>query len=71
MRDGINLITNARVSAVTPDHVVYTTKGPDGKTESHEISSNFVLWSTGIAMNPFVQRVSNLLCAFLSLNVDI
>ncbi|KAI0705930.1 nucleotide-binding domain-containing protein [Cytidiella melzeri] len=61
LHDGITLITNARVSAVTPDHVTYTTKGPDGKTETHEIPSNFVLWSTGIAMSPFVARVSSLL----------
>ncbi|KAI0819034.1 nucleotide-binding domain-containing protein [Irpex lacteus] len=61
LHDGINLITNARVSAVTPDYVTYTVKLPDGKTEKHDIPSNFVLWSTGIAMNPFVARVSSLL----------
>ena len=61
MHDGVNLITNARVAAVEPDKVVYTTRGKDGKTESHEIPTNFVLWSTGIAMNPFVARVSSLL----------
>lgn len=61
LHDGIDLITNARVSAVTPDHVVYTTKNAEGKPETHEIPSNFVLWSTGIAMNPFVARVSSLL----------
>ncbi|KAI0345429.1 nucleotide-binding domain-containing protein [Trametopsis cervina] len=61
LHDGINLITNARVAAVTPEYVTYTTKGADGKTETHEIPSNFVLWSTGIAMNPFVSRVSDLL----------
>jgi NADH dehydrogenase len=47
--------------AVYPDHVVFTTKSPDGKTIEHEIPTNFVLWSTGIAMNPFTQRVSTLL----------
>lgn len=61
LHDGVNLITNARVGSVHPDRVVYTTKGPDGKTQSHEIQTNFVLWSTGIAMNPFVSRVSSLL----------
>ena len=61
LHDGVDLITNARVSAVTPDSVVYTTRSKDGKTESHEIPTNFVLWSTGIAMNPFVARVSSLL----------
>ncbi|KAH8106890.1 nucleotide-binding domain-containing protein [Cristinia sonorae] len=60
-RDQVDLITSARVVAVHPDHVVYSTKGPDGNVELHEIPSNFVLWSTGIAMNPFVARVSSLL----------
>lgn len=60
-RDGVELITNARVGSVHPDKVIYTTRTKDGKTEEHEIPANFVLWSTGIAMNPFVARVSSLL----------
>ena len=60
-RDGVNLVTNARVGSVHADKVVYTTKSKDGTTEEHEIPNNFVLWSTGIAMNPFVSRVSSLL----------
>ncbi|EKM55109.1 uncharacterized protein PHACADRAFT_183946 [Phanerochaete carnosa HHB-10118-sp] len=60
-RDGVNLVTNARVGSVHPDKVVYTIKGKDGKTEEHEIPANFVLWSTGIAMSPFVARISSLL----------
>ncbi|KAG5722144.1 hypothetical protein E4T56_gene7053 [Termitomyces sp. T112] len=59
-RSGVNLITSARVSGVTNDSVTYTTK-EDGKTVKHSIPTNFVLWSTGIAMNPFTQRVSDLL----------
>ena len=50
-----------RVKAVHPDHVVYSTKDKDGKVVEHKIPSNFVLWSTGIAMNPFTSRVSDLL----------
>ena len=47
---------------VHPDHVVYTTRDSDtGKVIEHSIPANFVLWSTGIAMNPFTSRVSNLL----------
>ncbi|KAJ3542048.1 hypothetical protein NM688_g6013 [Phlebia brevispora] len=61
LHDGVNLITNARVSAVTPHSVIYTTRDKSGKTETHEIPTNFVLWSTGIAMNPFTKRVSSLL----------
>ena len=41
--------------------MTYTKRGPDGKVETYEIPTNFVLWSTGIAMNPFSKRVSELL----------
>ncbi|KAI0929070.1 hypothetical protein AcW2_004878 [Taiwanofungus camphoratus] len=61
LHSGIHLITSARVAAVHGDRVVYTTRAPDGTTERHEVPTNFVLWSTGIAMNPFSERVSNLL----------
>ncbi|KAF7967254.1 hypothetical protein HWV62_35045 [Athelia sp. TMB] len=60
-RDGVDLITDARVKAVSPDEVTYTTRDAEGHTVEHHIPSNFVLWSTGIAMNPFTQRVSDLL----------
>jgi NADPH-dependent 2,4-dienoyl-CoA reductase/sulfur reductase-like enzyme len=60
-RDGVDLITNARVAEVRADGVSYSKKGADGKVETHDIPSNFVLWSTGIAMNPFTARVSSLL----------
>ncbi|KAG8924862.1 hypothetical protein FRC02_010144 [Tulasnella sp. 418] len=61
-RDEVNVIVNARVKEVKADKVIYTIKDPEtGKVKEHEISSNFVLWSTGIAMNPFTQRVSDLL----------
>jgi hypothetical protein len=49
------------VSTVTPTHVIYTIRNAEGQTEQHSIATNFVLWSTGIAMNPFTSRVSNLL----------
>ena len=60
-RDEVDLITSARVAGITPTHVLYTTRNANGETELHSIPSNFVLWSTGIAMNPFTQRVSSLL----------
>ncbi|KAJ4478506.1 pyridine nucleotide-disulfide oxidoreductase-domain-containing protein [Lentinula aciculospora] len=60
-RDGVNLITNSRVAAVTPEHVIFTSKNADGKMEQHTIPTNFTLWSTGIAMNPFAKRVTDLL----------
>jgi hypothetical protein len=49
------------VASVTPDSVIYTTKNADGTTEQHSISTNFVLWSTGIAMNPFTKRICQIL----------
>lgn len=50
-----------RVGAVRPDQVIYTVKNADGEVEQRTIPTNFVLWSTGIAMNPFTQRVTDLL----------
>lgn len=62
MHDAVDLVTSARVVAVQPDKVVYSTKNPkDGSVEQHEIPTNFVLWSTGIAMSDFTRRVSDLL----------
>ena len=49
------------MSAVTPTEVIYTIKNEQGQTEQRSIPSNLVLWSTGIAMNPFTSRVSSLL----------
>ncbi|THH06499.1 hypothetical protein EW145_g4046 [Phellinidium pouzarii] len=60
-RDGVTVITNARVKEVHNDKVVYTAKGDDKDLVEYDIPSNFVLWSTGIAMNPFTRRVSSLL----------
>ena len=61
MHDDIDLVTSARVQSVAPDKVTYSRRTADGKTETHEIPTNFVLWSTGIAMNPFTRRVADLL----------
>lgn len=60
-RDNVDLVTSARVVEVTPTHVTYSKRLPDGRAELTQIATNFVLWSTGIAMNPFVARVSSLL----------
>ncbi|GAA6040145.1 hypothetical protein JCM8097_002052 [Rhodosporidiobolus ruineniae] len=61
-RNEIDMILNARVKEVLPDKVVYTVKDPKtGKTEEKVVESGFTLWSTGIAMNPFTQRVASLL----------
>ncbi|KAG8984930.1 hypothetical protein FRB90_005048, partial [Tulasnella sp. 427] len=61
-REAVNVITNARVKEVTPKSVKYTVKDPQtGKVVEHELPSAFTLWSTGIAMNPFTERVTDLL----------
>lgn len=49
------------MASVTPTHVLYTVQNAEGKTEQHSIPTHFVLWSTGIAMNPFTARVTSLL----------
>jgi NADH dehydrogenase len=49
------------VASVTPTHVLYTVQNAEGQTEQHSVPTNFVLWSTGIAMNPFTARVTSLL----------
>lgn len=55
------LLNFISVVAVTPTHVIYTIRNSKGQTEQHSVPTNFVLWSTGIAMNPFTSRVSDLL----------
>ncbi|KAJ9116143.1 hypothetical protein QFC20_000822 [Naganishia adeliensis] len=60
-RSDIEIIKNARVSAVYPDRIAITVKtnpkDPNSKLEKREYPAGFVLWSTGIAMNPFVKTL--------------
>ena len=50
------------VSSVHPGHVVYNMKDKEtGNSTEYEIPANFVLWSTGIAMNPFTSKVAGYL----------
>ncbi|WVQ72061.1 hypothetical protein IAR50_001605 [Cryptococcus sp. DSM 104548] len=63
-RNDVTVITNARVQEVTPDQVTITVKDPknkDAKPETKDIEAGFVLWSTGIAMQPFTQRLVEVL----------
>ena len=53
-------IFHFRVKEIEKDAVVYTSK-EDGQLVENRLPENFVLWSTGIAMNPFTKRVSELL----------
>lgn len=63
-RSEIDVITNARVSSIHPDRVSLTIKDPadpNAKPRAVDLPAGFVLWSTGIAMNPFVRRLVELL----------
>lgn len=63
-RSDISIITNARVAEVSEDTVKITIKNPKDKgAEPHaiEIPAGFVLWSTGIAMQPLTKRLVELL----------
>ncbi|KAH9441015.1 hypothetical protein Pst134EB_029666 [Puccinia striiformis f. sp. tritici] len=59
LRAEIDTILNARVKEITPTSVSYTTKAD--KDEMHTIPAGFVLWSTGIAMNPLTQKLAGYL----------
>lgn len=62
------MVTEFSVASVHPDHVEYSAKDPEtGAIVKHSIPTNFVLWSTGIAMNPFTARVSIIILSYLNL----
>ncbi|CAG8433624.1 1197_t:CDS:10 [Ambispora gerdemannii] len=54
-RDNINVITNARVSKIKDNCIVYTDKRTG---EEKELPYGLTLWSTGIAMNPLTRTIS-------------
>ncbi|KAI9322892.1 hypothetical protein BX666DRAFT_1848999 [Dichotomocladium elegans] len=56
-REHVNVITNARVQRIEKDAVVFKRKAKDAPEES--IKHGLCLWSTGIAMTPFVQNLSD------------
>ncbi|WVR09457.1 hypothetical protein IAU60_006524 [Kwoniella sp. DSM 27419] len=63
-RNDVDVVINARVQEVMPEKVVLSIKNPkdkDAKPELKEIDAGFVLWSTGIAMQPFTKRLVELL----------
>ncbi|WRT68582.1 uncharacterized protein IL334_005560 [Kwoniella shivajii] len=63
-RNDVDVVINARVQEVQPDKVILSIKNPkdkDAKPEIKEIDAGFVLWSTGIAMQPFTRRLVELL----------
>lgn len=56
-KDDINVILNSRVSRVEEDKIFYTLKNEKGGKNEYEIPAGFVLWSTGLGMNPLAKRV--------------
>lgn len=48
-------INGSRVKEITPTAVTYMSKSDK---KEHTIPAGFVLWSTGIAMNPFTKKVA-------------
>ncbi|KAH9811047.1 hypothetical protein DFH28DRAFT_1033239 [Melampsora americana] len=54
----IDTILSKRVKEITPTSVTYTDKSDK---KEHTIPAGFVLWSTGIAMNPFTKKVAGYL----------
>ncbi|TIA92319.1 hypothetical protein E3P99_00637 [Wallemia hederae] len=56
-KDEINVVLNARVSRVEKDKMIYTLKTEKGDKTEHVIPAGFMLWSTGLGMNPFAKRV--------------
>ncbi|OCF75822.1 NADH dehydrogenase [Kwoniella mangroviensis CBS 8886] len=63
-RNDVDVVINARVQEVFPDKVILSikdSKDKEAKPTSKEIEAGFVLWSTGIAMQPFTKRLVELL----------
>ncbi|KAJ5545211.1 Calcium-binding EF-hand, partial [Penicillium sp. DV-2018c] len=57
-RDGVEVLTNARVKEVRPDRVLFT-QVEDGKTVTKEIPNGFCLWSTGVARAEIAKTISD------------
>ncbi|KAI8340440.1 pyridine nucleotide-disulfide oxidoreductase-domain-containing protein [Chlamydoabsidia padenii] len=62
-RKNVNVVTNARVIRIEKDKVIYRPKsfGGDGSVQPDEMEmdAGLCLWSTGIAMTPFAQRLAD------------
>ncbi|KAJ0118945.1 hypothetical protein J7T55_013201 [Diaporthe amygdali] len=63
-RDGINVLTNSRVSEVKKDTIVFTQKGKNGETITKELPMGFCLWSTGVSQTDFSQTLAKKLGDF-------
>ncbi|KAJ5987820.1 hypothetical protein N7481_003030 [Penicillium waksmanii] len=56
-RDGVEVLTNARVKEVQTDKVLFS-QVEDGKTVVKEIPTGFCLWSTGVARAEICETLS-------------
>ncbi|KAJ5349667.1 Calcium-binding EF-hand [Penicillium brevicompactum] len=57
-RDGVEVLTNARVKEIRSDRVLFT-QMEDGKAVIKEIPTAFCLWSTGVARAEISETLSN------------
>ncbi|CAG8141988.1 unnamed protein product [Penicillium salamii] len=57
-RDGVEVLTNARVKEVRGDRVLFS-QVEDGKTVTKEIPTAFCLWSTGVARAEISETLSD------------
>ncbi|KAH8924245.1 mitochondrial NADH dehydrogenase [Atractiella rhizophila] len=58
-REHINTILNSRVKEITQGSVTYSTRASDGTWTDSTLPTGFVLWSTGIGMNPVTRRIAD------------
>ncbi|OLL24347.1 External alternative NAD(P)H-ubiquinone oxidoreductase B1, mitochondrial [Neolecta irregularis DAH-3] len=57
VKEGIDLITNARVKEVQDDRVIYTQKQQNGQIIEKEVEAGAILWSTGLALTPLTHSI--------------
>jgi len=57
--DKIDVVTNARVSKIEKDKIHYKLKSDDGTVTEHVLPAGLIVWSTGVTLNPFTQKVKD------------
>jgi NADH:ubiquinone reductase (H+-translocating) len=57
--DKIDVVTNARVTKVEKDKIYYSLKSNDGAVTNHELPAGLIVWSTGVTLNPFTQKIKD------------
>ncbi|KAK9244644.1 hypothetical protein V1506DRAFT_540784 [Lipomyces tetrasporus] len=58
-KDSIDVLTNARVSRVLEDRVIFTQKDEDGVAHTKELPYGLCLWSTGVAQCEVTKDIVN------------